>query len=54
VNKLCIFVGMTVMGYVGWFAGDAVGLEFFGSFITSGIFSMVGVWLGWKIAQRYS
>lgn len=54
LNRLCIFVGMIVMGYVGWFAGDAVGFDMFGSFMTSGVGSIIGVWFGWKIAQRYS
>lgn len=54
MNRLCIFVGMIVVGYVGWFAGDAMGLDLFGSFMTSGAGSIIGVWLGWKFAQRYS
>lgn len=53
MNRLCIFVGMTVMSYVGWYAGEAVGFDFFGSFMVSGVFSIVGVWLGWRFAQRH-
>ena len=30
VNKLCIFVGTTVVSTVFWYLGEAVGLEFFG------------------------
>ena len=53
MNKLCIFVGMTVMSYAGWFLAAAVGIGFFGCFIVSGIASIIGVWMGWKFAQRY-
>ena len=51
--KLCTFAGMTVMGYAGWYLGAAAGFEFFGCFIISGIASIFGVWLGWKVGQRY-
>jgi hypothetical protein len=51
--KLCTFVGMFVMSYVGWYAGTLMGFEFFGCFIVSGIASLFGVWIGWKIGQRY-
>ncbi len=53
VNKLCIFVGTMVGGYAGWFLGGALGWEFFGCFLLSGLGSLVGVWAGWKVAQRY-
>jgi len=51
--KLCIFVGTTVGGLVFGYAGDALGFSFLWSFILSGIGSVVGVYAGWKIAQRY-
>ncbi len=53
MNKLCIFVGTTVVGYAGWFLGGAVGLEFLGCFLLSGVGSVAGVWLGWKVAQQF-
>lgn len=53
MNKLCIFAGTTIVGYAGWFLGGALGLEFFGSFLLSGLGSLVGVWVGWKVAQRF-
>lgn len=52
VNKLCIFVGVSLFSYGGWFLGAALGFEFFGSFLLSGLGSLVGVWAGWKVAQR--
>lgn len=52
VNKLCIFVGMTVAGWAGWALGEAIGFDFMGCFWVSGAGSLVGVWLGWKVARR--
>ncbi|HVS54298.1 MAG TPA: hypothetical protein VHD62_18220 [Opitutaceae bacterium] len=53
VTKLCVFGGMTIFSYVGWAVGDSLfGFGFFGSFILSGVASMVGVYAGWKLAQK--
>lgn len=50
--KLCIFAGTTVCSYIGWYAGDALGLGFGWSFALSGIGSIAGVILGWKLGRR--
>jgi uncharacterized membrane protein YfcA len=52
VTKLCIFVGTTVGSYGFWALGDALGFGFGWSFVLSGIGSIVGVYAGWKLAQR--
>ncbi len=52
MNKLCILVASTVLGYVGWSAGDRLGFGFFGSFCVSALGSLLGVWVGWKIARH--
>jgi hypothetical protein len=52
MTKLCIFAGTMIGGYGAWFAADAVGLGFGWAFVLSGVGSLVGVWAGWKIAQR--
>ena len=52
--KLCIFAGTTILSYVFWYLGDLAGLGFFGSFLLSGLGSIVGVYLGWKLGQRLS
>lgn len=52
MNKLCIFVGTFVVSTIFWYLGEAVGFEFFGCFMLSGVGSIVGVWAGWKVAQR--
>jgi hypothetical protein len=51
MNKLLIVIGMTVIGYVGWLIGERIG--FMTGFICSGIGSMVGVYLGWRINRGY-
>jgi hypothetical protein len=53
MNKLCIFAGTTVCSYAFWAIGDALGFSFFASFMLSGVGSIVGVYLGWKIARRF-
>ncbi len=55
VTKLCIFVGTTVFGILGSVLAGAFGMDTFslGSFLLSGVGSMVGVYAGWKFAQRF-
>lgn len=54
VNKLCIFAGTTIFGIGGGMLAGALGMDTFslGSFVLSGIGSIVGVWAGWKVAQK--
>lgn len=52
MNKLCTFVGALVGGYAGWGLGVAVGFGLGWSFLLSGGGSLLGVWLGWKLARR--
>lgn len=51
MNKLCIFVGMTVLGWIGWWIGARIG--FMTAFILSGIGSILGVYVGWRINRDY-
>jgi hypothetical protein len=51
MNKLCIFAGMTILGWVGWWMGEKIGLMT--GFILSGIGSLVGVYVGWRINRDY-
>ena len=53
VNRLCIFIGTMVGGYVGWYLGELGGLGFGGAFVVSGIGSIVGVYGGWKLARKF-
>ena len=52
--KLCIFVGMTVGSYAGWYLGDACGFDFLGDFAVSGLGSLLGVYGGWKLGRKLS
>ena len=49
--KLCIFVGVNVGGYVGWIAGEPLGLMT--AFIVSSVGSLLGVYVGWRVARQY-
>jgi uncharacterized protein YcfJ len=51
MNRLCIFLGMTVLGWVGWWIGAQFG--FMTGFLLSGIGSVVGVYVGWRINRDY-
>jgi len=51
MNKLCIFIGMTVLGWVGWWIGSMVSVMT--AFMLSGIGSVLGVYVGWRINRDY-
>jgi hypothetical protein len=53
MKKLCTFGGATVAGYAGWYLAELAGAEMFGAFLISGLASLVGVYVGWKLAQRW-
>lgn len=53
VVKLCIFGGTTVFSYAFWYLGELLKFDFFGCFLLSGVGSVLGVYLGWKLAQRF-
>ena len=53
MNRLLLFVGMTLGGYVGWWAGDCVGLGLMGTFLVSSLGSLAGVYLAWRIMRDY-
>jgi len=52
--KLCIFAGTTIFGILGSVVAGAFGMDTFslGSFLLSGVGSIVGVYIGWKVALR--
>ncbi len=49
--KLCIFVGLNVGGYAGWMLGEPFGVMT--AFAISSVGSILGVYLGWKMARAY-
>ena len=52
MNKLCIFAGTTIFSYAFWALGELCGFSFFVNFLLSGVGSIVGVYAGWKLAER--
>lgn len=54
MNRLCILVGTTVGSTIGWIIPDYFGASFMWSFVISGVGAIVGVWAGWKLAQKLS
>ena len=53
MNRLLTFIGVTVGGYIGWWAGDYVGLGLMGTFLVSSVGSMVGIYVAWRIMRDY-
>ena len=51
MNKLCILIGMTAGSWVGWWLGARVDL--LTGFILSGVGSLVGVYMGWRVNRDY-
>jgi hypothetical protein len=52
MNKVCIFVGMTVLGWIGWWIGSKLG-GLMTAFVLSGVGSLLGVYVGWRINRDY-
>ncbi len=52
--KLCIFAGTTIFGILGSVVACAFGMDTFslGSFLLSGVGSIIGVYAGWKVGMR--
>ncbi|MDI1319011.1 MAG: hypothetical protein PSW75_02305 [bacterium] len=53
--KLCIFAGTAIFGTLGGLLATVLGMDSFslGSIVLSGLGSMLGVWVGWKVAMHY-
>jgi len=51
MNKLLIMIGMTLFSWIGWWAGEPFGL--FTGFLLSGVGSLIGVYVGWRIHRDY-
>ena len=51
MNKLLILIGMTLFSWLGWWAGEPFG--FLTGFLLSGLGSLIGVYVGWRINRDY-
>ena len=48
-----MFLGMTIGGYGGWWAGDYIGFGLMGAFLVSSLGSMAGIYVVWRIMTDY-
>lgn len=53
MNRSLMFIGMTVGGYLGWWAGEWLGFGFMGAFLVSSFGSLVGIFVAWKVLTDY-
>ena len=51
MSKLWILIGLTVFSWIGWWLGAKI--NFFMGFVVSGVGSMLGVYVGWRINRDY-
>ena len=51
LTKLCSFIGATVLGGIGWWAGERMGMMT--AFILSMIGTGFGMYFGVKVARHY-
>jgi hypothetical protein len=47
--KLCIFIGINAGGWAGWSLAENAGVMT--AFLASGAGSIIGVYLGWRVAR---
>lgn len=53
MNRLLMFIAMTVGAYIGWWAGGAIGFGLMGTFAVSSLGSLVGIYVAWKVLTDY-
>jgi hypothetical protein len=51
MQKILILIGMTIVGWVGWWLGAKIGLT--AAFLLSCVGSIAGVYLGWRVHRDY-
>jgi hypothetical protein len=53
MNRLLMFIGIVVGGYIGWYVGDYFGFGLMGDFLVSALGSIVGVYVAWRVMRDY-
>ena len=53
MTRLLMFIGMTVGGYLGWWAGECIGFGLMGAFLVSSLGSAVGIYVAWRFMRDY-
>ncbi len=51
--RMMTLIGITLGGWVGWWAGDYVGLGLMGTFLVSSLGSFAGLYVAWRIVVGY-
>jgi hypothetical protein len=51
MKKMCMLICITVLSAVGWWIGKKIGIMT--GYILSGVGSLVGVYVGWRINRDY-
>ena len=52
MNRLMIFLGSSILGWAGWWLGEQIG-GFTSALVLSGIGTIAGVYVGWRINRDY-
>jgi hypothetical protein len=53
MNRLLVFLGMTLGGYLGWWAGEALAFGLMGTLLVSSLGSIAGIFGAWKIVRMF-
>jgi hypothetical protein len=53
MNRMLMFIGLTVGGYLGWWAGEYVGFGLMGTFVLSSLGSIGGIYVMWRVIVDY-
>ena len=51
MRTFCIFVAVNALGALGWWLGSLNGIGT--ALVLSGVFSLAGVWVGWRLFERF-
>ncbi len=53
MDRILMFVGIGVGGYVGWYVGDYFGFGLMGAYLVSTAGSFVGLYVAWRVVRDY-
>jgi hypothetical protein len=53
MNRLLMFMGMTVGGYLGWYIGESIGFGLMGTFLVGSLGSIAGVYGAWRLGRDF-
>jgi hypothetical protein len=53
MTRTLMFMGTTIGGYVGWWAGETLGFDLMGTFLMSSLGTLIGIFAAWKVSVDY-